>query len=263
MNRTLRKPSTLSESLQRHLNAYALAASAARVGMLRIVSSTECILPAGIALAGLLAAPEVAQAKIVYTPAHKTLPDCLFHTSSCLKLDLNHDKVVDFILPFWETPNVSQSAVSARDARKQPKNEIWGTISTGHLRFGTHTQTYKSAVASALNSGVLIGAKSAKFAADHNIMRHSNQVSSGSIGPWNNVTNKYLGLKFYIKGKPHYGWARLNVNHKSGFQQAILTGYAYETTPNKPIIAGKTKGRDVITVQSDSLGRLARGSAVQ
>jgi hypothetical protein len=44
---------------------------------------------------------------------------------------------------------------------------------------------------------------------------------------------------------------------------ATLTGYAYETVPNKPIIAGKTKGPDVITVQPDtapgSLGRLALG----
>jgi hypothetical protein len=43
----------------------------------------------------------------------------------------------------------------------------------------------------------------------------------------------------------------------------VLTGYAYETIPNKAIIAGKIKGPDVVTVQSDtapgSLGRLALG----
>jgi hypothetical protein len=38
-----------------------------------------------------------------------------------------------------------------------------------------------------------------------------------------------------------------------------LTGYAYETIPNKPIIAGKTKGQDVIIFQPDTLGNLARG----
>jgi hypothetical protein len=40
---------------------------------------------------------------------------------------------------------------------------------------------------------------------------------------------------------------------------ARLTGYAYETVPNKPIIAGKTKGPDVITMPAGSLGELARG----
>ena len=43
---------------------------------------------------------------------------------------------------------------------------------------------------------------------------------------------------------------------------ATLTGYAYETVANKPIITGKTKGPDVITMQPDirpgSLGGLAR-----
>ncbi len=57
-------------------------------------------------------------------------------------------------------------------------------------------------------------------------------------GPWLNVKNRYLGLKFIIKGKDHFGWARLTTTGRI----ALLTGYAYETIPNKPIIAGKTKG---------------------
>ena len=40
---------------------------------------------------------------------------------------------------------------------------------------------------------------------------------------------------------------------------ATLTGYAYETIPNKPIIAGKTNGPDVITVEPTTLGSLALG----
>jgi hypothetical protein len=45
--------------------------------------------------------------------------------------------------------------------------------------------------------------------------------------------------------KIHFGWARLNVN--CVYPKAIratLTGYAYETIPNKAIIAGATKGPD-------------------
>jgi hypothetical protein len=40
---------------------------------------------------------------------------------------------------------------------------------------------------------------------------------------------------------------------------ARIEGYAYETIPNKPIIAGKTKGPDVIMVRPGSLGALAAG----
>lgn len=50
-----------------------------------------------------------------------------------------------------------------------------------------------------------------------------------------------------------------------------LTGYAYETIPNKPIIAGKTKGRDDAVAEESSapplpnpesatLGALAAGA---
>jgi uncharacterized repeat protein (TIGR03803 family) len=42
---------------------------------------------------------------------------------------------------------------------------------------------------------------------------------------------------------------------------AILTGYAYETEPNKPIITGKTKGPDVITLDPAMLGHLAVGAS--
>src|SRR5579863_1553594 len=75
MQQTSRKSSTLSDSLQRHLNAYALAASAAGVGVLTLAQSS--------------------QAKIVYTPAHVTIGYGGVHTFS---LDLNHDGIADFAL---------------------------------------------------------------------------------------------------------------------------------------------------------------------
>ena len=41
----------------------------------------------------------------------------------------------------------------------------------------------------------------------------------------------------------------------------MLTGYAYETVPNKPIITGKTTGPDVITLDPATLGHLAQGAS--
>jgi len=64
----------------------------------------------------------------------------------------------------------------------------------------------------------------------------------GCWGDWDNVTNRYLGLKFTIHGKRHYGWARLSVQAKGVIFTATLTGYAYETTAGKSIKAGQTKG---------------------
>jgi hypothetical protein len=64
-------------------------------------------------------------------------------------------------------------------------------------------------------------------------------------------------------GEVHYGWARLSVTlgHQRQFDDVIgtLTGYAYETVPDHPIIAGRITGPDVITLQPGTLGGLALG----
>jgi hypothetical protein len=93
-------------------------------------------------------------------------------------------------------------------------------------------------------------------------------------GPWFNggkgVKNRYLGMKFKIKGRFHFGWARITITTTSHDFTATLTGYAYETIPGKAIIAGHTKGPDdnverqdtaltVPTATQATLGMLALG----
>jgi hypothetical protein len=58
--------------------------------------------------------------------------------------------------------------------------------------------------------------------------------------PWNGSHPPYLGLKFRINGEVHYGWARVN----AALRNAVLIGFAYETIPDKPIIAGMTAEGD-------------------
>jgi hypothetical protein len=87
-------------------------------------------------------------------------------------------------------------------------------------------------------------------------------------GPWANVKNRYLGLKFKINGKYHFGWARLNVQVElGGFSiTATLTGYAYETVAGKEILAGQklnaasSAGREASAPAPQSLGGLALGA---
>ena len=58
------------------------------------------------------------------------------------------------------------------------------------------------------------------------------------------VKNRYLGIKFMSGGRSHFGWARIAITigdpKRAVISRVVLTGYAYETIPNKPIIAGKT-----------------------
>ena len=53
---------------------------------------------------------------------------------------------------------------------------------------------------------------------------------------WEDKSDKYLGLKFYINGKAHYGWVQLDI---SSATQWVIKDYAYNSTPNKPILAGQ------------------------
>ena len=91
-------------------------------------------------------------------------------------------------------------------------------------------------------------------------------LPGSSRGPWCNVTNRYLGLKFVIKGETHFGWARLNVTCSGLAVNATLTGYAYETIADKGIFTGKEHGNAegaALTLSSShsaTLGQLARGS---
>jgi len=223
-----RRTQQLSESLHRQLNSYALAASAAGVSLLA------------------LARP--AQAEIVYTPV-----DVIIRPHHHYHLCLNHDQT-DFTLANFSSGSGEWRASVFEKAA--PGNGAMGYIS--------NVRTQAWVVASALRPGSSIGPLGHfKLGKAKLIYAWSNSGCSGSaFGPWYGGQNRYLGLKFQIQGKTHYGWARLSIQYPDYRTiTATLIGYAYETIPNKAIIAGKTHGKDVIIVEPASLGHLARGAS--
>jgi hypothetical protein len=186
---------------------------------------------------GALTLAPPAEAKVIYTHVHHNIG-----RNERYKVSLNHAEMGDltFVNRYGCNQDYCQDALSA-------------IPSAGNAVEGKFTVAY------ALNPGVKIGPKE-PFSGK--VMAYSSS-SEGTFGQWANVSNRYLGLKFNIKGKAHYGWLRLTVR-LSGHARitATLTGYAYETIANKPIIAGKTEGPDVVTIQPASLGHLAQGAAV-
>ena len=198
--RPSRTSSTLPDKLHHHLNAYALAASAAGVA----------------ALAGALPA----EAKVIYTPVN--VPIAPHHH---FLVDLNHDGIADFVI----SNHILQSIdIGGRTLRAKPlvkSNAVAG--------FKGPIFTY---YASAFKAGATIG-PSQQFSGK---ILAATGTEYGYIGQWQNVTDAYLGLKFYIGGKQHFGWARLTVSSGSGTISATLTGFAYETQVGKPIVAGST-----------------------
>jgi hypothetical protein len=206
-----RKTTNLSESIHQQLNMYAFAATAAGVGVLA------------------LAKP--AQGKIIYTSTHHVITQ-----NHHYKLDLNHDGVADFNLSNYYNCGTDFCAIWLY-ALPAAGNAVEGI--NGPVGLAQSCQPNDPMIASALRGGSRIGPK-APFCGG--MMANVGWVAT--FGKWWNVNNRYLGLKFQIKGKTHYGWARLNVKGSGVNITATLTGYAYETIPGKSIIAGQTRGAD-------------------
>jgi hypothetical protein len=241
-----RTAATLPDSVHWQLNRYALAAGAAGVGMLALAQPVE--------------------AKIVYTPAHVK-----FSQFPPVILDLNHDGKGDFTLALGSGKAtsffVSGSAI------------VYGSLS-GNQAIATAEGAYRPAVA--LRAGSPIGFGRLFNQGADLLARLGYHVGRGSSstfweGQWGNggkgLKNRYLGLKFIINGKVHFGWARVTVATSRRTFTAILTGYAYETIANKSIRAGQTKGSEEIATsienplslaapapESPTLGLLAMGS---
>jgi hypothetical protein len=216
----------------------------------RLSSYASSAVAAGV---GLLAMAKSADAKVVYTPAHIKIPVSDTHT---VPLDLNHDGKVDF--SFANLSYINQNygfyQFNLQISPFGSANEVWGKGGSVSLRFPSALPGSRKVGA---DKSYFQGGKAAQIA-----YAVFSPGGSRTLGQFPFARGRYLGLQFVIAGKIHYGWARLSVPAitKIGIT-AIITGYAYETIPNKPIITGKTKGPDVVTFQPATLGHLATGAS--
>jgi hypothetical protein len=255
-----RKTANLSESIHQQLNMYAISATTAGASLLALAQPSE--------------------AKIVYTPANTPI-------RFVVNLDLNNDGLPDFELcnlsSFFQcstSRRVGETGTSKHPSpffdwlvvfpakAKSQQNRIWGNstwrgdAAAAALRAGFHIGPKRRFLPGTVDAGGQVAGR---------LMATQGSAAGQTYygGPWKNVLHRYLGLKFIIKGKIHYGWARLHVHWRAPHISATLTGYAYETIPGKAIIAGATKGPDdgeptasvsTVTPKPATLGALAMGA---
>jgi hypothetical protein len=216
-----RKTANLSQSVRKQLNMYAMAASAAGVGI--------------------LVGAQLVEAKIIYTPA-----DIHINVNGGLvKLDLNHDGITDAL--FKATYHHNAKTLIGRLTMYDPfTNSLFGFVPVVSRNL---------VCAAALPKGRRIG-KGTGFqgGADGPMASggYATFAGSSSGGPWKSSAKRgYLGLRFNIKGKAHYAWVRVErVDSSKRFHYpAVITGYAYETIAGKGIVAGATKDTDESNIQ--------------
>ena len=252
-----RAASPLSAALHKNLNAYAVGATAA-----------------GVAL---LAATQPANAEVVFTPANHRIAN-----DQRLNLDLNHDGVVDFQLinelflsttPFGDNLSVRPAAAGNAVCGGKADHGYFAAALPAGLAINSKTPFQERQLNLAFHQCRRQSRLAdARFARDqHNLAFASlTAFTYVSGGPWKSARNRFLGLKFLIDGEVHFGWARLTVmaNKQKEEVTAILTGYAYETEANTPIVTGQTKGASEAVSRADPipaskptmLGWLALGS---
>lgn len=217
-----RKEKHLGNALNKKLVAYVAAATAA-----------------GVAI---LAVPDAA-AEIRYTPVH-----VLVASGAAYWIDFNHDGMRDFGLR--RRPIYSGSLLQA----------IPGDTGVNEVVLAA---SGRSDSAAALMAGAAIGpnqkfASRTSYAYSGFAMAQVGSAVSGTFfrGPWKDQINKYLGVKFFVNGEFHYGWVRMTVTHD--LKLTAVTGFAYETEPNKAIRAGNESGSN-----DESAGRpLPSGSEI-
>jgi hypothetical protein len=223
-----RSASPLSETFCRKLNSYAVAASAAGVGAL--------------ALAG------TAQAKIIYHHADiKLEPD-----NGGVYLDLNHDGIDDF--HFTNGFSVQLRVRRGSDAYSFSSMDVKPAL----LLNGVYTAESRGGVcAAALKKNVTVGPESPFKTGETAVEMAFDSNGGAHTCPWVGVKGAYLGVKFNVNGKDHYGWVRVNeLQNGTGGFPSVIVGYAYESVAGKAIMTGATSGGDVA---KGSLGALARG----
>ena len=201
---------------------------------------------------GVLAFSSIADAKVIYTPSNIPITE----NGGLIPLDLNNDGTVDFQFSNFSYSTHGNGNFWLKIMPGQASNEIWSFQSKGHL------------CAAALPVRRYVGPKG-KFKVDLAsglfLANAGHNTQSGTyFGPWSKIETAYLGLKFVIQGQIHYGWARIKFPAPGDWLSPTLSGYAYESIPNKPLKTGQKKGlaADMVSVvpQSGTLGALARGA---
>lgn len=200
---------------------------------------------ASAAGAGLLAA-QPGEAKIIYKSAN--IPIAV--DTGTVYLDVNGDGIDDFGFSNGYTgPNGPQEGNHASSVLVGPAhlaNRVWAIQSDKHV------------CAAALEKGETIGPGS-PFEKGNSLLPmafgRGNSISGSAGCPWVKVTEHYLGFKFAIKGRTHFGWARVKMGGLGNID--YIVGYAYETVADTPIVSGATSGP---SEQPRTLGELALGT---
>ncbi len=201
----------------------------------RTMYSTAAV-AAGVSL---LALTPPAEAKVVIT-THINIP-----INGNVLIDLNHDGIADL--------SFVRDAYPALGA-------FFTYISARALHGGGVVQQTPTGFASIFLRSAKIG-PSDHFAPYGLLARRGGEAYSpvSTSGLWGGgQPNRFLGVKFLIKGTTHYGWVRITVKNSKNVSIPLtgtITEYGYETIANKAVLAGLPSNAISTTEESAGIGK--------
>jgi len=151
-------------------------------------------------------------AQIIYTDIPDETPNATY------PLDLNNDNIVDFIIHFGGSGSTIGVICSPQNTNAYAGNFVGGAYLPWALSASNNICDTLSTWYDINNPGTM--------------------ALGTSIGYWPSATNKYLALKLIVGTNTYYGWARFDLLAISA--SFTIKDYAYESTPNGCIQAGKT-----------------------
>ncbi|MCH8904420.1 MAG: hypothetical protein IIA45_10955 [Bacteroidetes bacterium] len=186
-----------------------------------------------------------ANASIIYTDVN---PDKLYNKNNdSFFIDLNNDNVNDFKINLYKSFGTYYGVsyqVNVLQIQPMNNNAVAGFKS--YFTVGTYSGSRSAAYA--LNFNDSIGSSknwSGSFTSLYFGAFYAFGSATLAAGEWNNVQDRYIGLRLEITGNIYYGWARFDVGSK--FASITFKDYAYEDVIQKPILAGDAVSPDPVS----------------
>jgi len=207
-----------------------------------------------------LALASISNAQVVYTDID---PDFVLTDSTSadtygpvVVLDLNNDGANDVEFVVWSQIPITNGNVVNLAVARQYGNSGNGVLGYTNTLTATTGATVKFAYGSALNNNEVIGSggnfwslaatNSFGTLAWYYVVGNSN----GTYGQWNNVNDKFLGVRFLSSGSIHYGWVRMDVADNPA--SITLKDFAFESQSDVEIKAGDTGNIGIGDINNNS-----------
>lgn len=163
----------------------------------------------GVAAGGMIAGSHAAEGGVIYTNANQTL-----NNPGSITIDLNNDNTFEGNLNLTNPDG--------------PNNLLNLSL---NLNANAGVLAENNQV-NPLNLNDTIG-PDGNFLTNNLGDSNNFNLVNNDVGPFNDVTNGFIGFRFSLNDNSHFGWARISVS-----DVVTLHDFAYENTPNTAINAG-------------------------